>query len=191
MSRLLAIIKSWLPLAVAITFISVMIYIVAQQVYRHSANDPQIQMAEDAANALSNGQPPADLQGGEKVDMTRSLAPYLIIFDETGKPLESGVELDGQTPIPPAGVFDFTKLNKQDRITWQPRSGIRHAAIVVYFSGKQSGFVLAGRSMREAEKRIGLLGMGVLSGWIVTIFCTFMVVLVLDIISRKPVEYRD
>lgn len=185
MPRFLSILKSWLPLAVAITLISLMVYVVAQQVYRQSGNDPQIQMAEDAARALGNGQSPEELLGAEKVDMTQSLAPYLIVFDQSGNPLVSGVELDGQIPVPPAGVFDFAKRNKQDWITWQPRPGIRHAAIIVYFDGKQIGFVLAARSMREVENRIGNLGLGMKLGWLFTLFCTLIAVVLIELFAQK------
>lgn len=183
--KFLSILKTWLPLAIGLTLVCGIVYVVVQQVYRQSANDPQIQIAEDAALALGNGQPPESFLGGGKVDMALSLAPYLIIFDETGKPLVSGVELDNQVPIPPAGVFDFTKRNKQDWITWQPRSGIRHAAIIVYFNGKQTGFVLAGRSMREVENRIDNLGLGILLGWLFTLFCILIVIVLIELFSQK------
>ena len=39
----------WLPLGVAVTLVCALIYATVQQNYRQSANDPQIQMAEDAA----------------------------------------------------------------------------------------------------------------------------------------------
>lgn len=182
-NKTVSIIKSWLPLAVAITLLSLMIYIVAQQVYRHSADDPQIQMAEDAAVALASGIPASSIVGDNSIDMASSLSPYLIVFDETGAPVASSITLDGKTPLPPAGVLDYTKAHKQDRITWQPRPGLRHAAIMVYFNGKQSGYVLAGRSMREVENRIGKLGQGVLLGWVVTLFCTLAIVIMLEFVQ--------
>jgi hypothetical protein len=174
-----------MPLAIGITLVCGIVYTVVQQVYRQSANDPQIQMAENAARALGDGRSPEDLLGAVKVDMTQSLAPYLIVFDQSGNPLVSGVELDGQIPVPPVGVFDFAKRNKQDWITWQPRPGIRHAAIIVYFNGKQTGFVLAARSMREVEDRIDKLGMGILVGWLFTLFCILIAVLLIELFTQK------
>ena len=44
---------SWLPLAVAIIIMSGLVYVVAQQNYRLTANDPQIQIAQDIAAALN------------------------------------------------------------------------------------------------------------------------------------------
>jgi hypothetical protein len=49
--------KVWFVLAVVTTVLSGLIYLAVQQSYRQSANDPQIQMAEDGAAALENGSP--------------------------------------------------------------------------------------------------------------------------------------
>lgn len=46
------ILKPWLPLAVTIIAVFGGICLTVQQSYRMGANDPQIQMAEDAARAL-------------------------------------------------------------------------------------------------------------------------------------------
>lgn len=171
----------WLPIAVAVTLLCGIIYATVQQTYRQNANDPQIQMAEDTATALANGQTPDSLIGTTKVDMATGLAPYLIIFDATGKPIASSVLLDGKIPMPPLGIFDYTKQHGQDRITWQPRAGIRSAAIIVPYSGTQSGFVLAGRSLREAEQRVENLGSLMVIGWALslaaTLFATFLTTL--------------
>jgi len=53
----------------------------------------------------------------------------------------------------PPGVLDYVRQNGEDRITWQPRPGVRMASVVVGFGGVKSGFVLAARSLREIEKR--------------------------------------
>jgi len=47
-----AALKAWVPLAVVATVMAGMVYGVAQQVLRQSANDPQIQLAGDVADAL-------------------------------------------------------------------------------------------------------------------------------------------
>jgi hypothetical protein len=49
--------------ALVLTIIFGTIYTIVQQNYRMSANDPQIQMAEDAANDLSNGVSPQTISG--------------------------------------------------------------------------------------------------------------------------------
>jgi hypothetical protein len=66
--------KYWLPAAVAATVLAVLVAGAVQQNIRQAANDPQIQMAEDAATSLAGGLQPAAAATG-KVDMARSLAP--------------------------------------------------------------------------------------------------------------------
>src|SRR5438270_7168527 len=61
----------WLPVALAITVLSGLVYVAVQQDLRQGANDPQIQMAEDAAVQLEAGQQPAAVVGAGKVDMAR------------------------------------------------------------------------------------------------------------------------
>jgi hypothetical protein len=181
-SKFISILKLWLPLAVAITLLCGMIYTAAQQVYRHSANDPQIQMAEDAVSQLVGGLQPSMLITGPPIDMAASLEPYLIIFNESGTPVVSSGELDGRIPVPPPGVFEYSRVNKEDRITWKPRSDVRHAVVIMHYNGSKSGFVLAGRSMREAETRIGDLGIGVLIGWIFTMFATLITITLIELL---------
>jgi hypothetical protein len=125
--------KYWLPLAAAISAVCGTIYLAVQQDMRMGLNDPQIQMAEDAAHALESGTSPTALMpvGVPQVDIAQSLAPYMIIFDAQGKPLASGAILHGSVPVPPPGVFDFTRKNQEDRISWQPEPGVRSAVVIV------------------------------------------------------------
>ncbi|MEP6776035.1 MAG: hypothetical protein ABJA50_10615, partial [Chloroflexota bacterium] len=144
----------WLPIAAAITALSGLVYVVAQQTYRQSANDPQIQLAEDAAAQLEAGAQPQALAGSNKVDIAHSLAPFLIIYDDTGSPIASSAQLNGQTPPLPLGVFTDARKSGEDRITWQPQEGVRSATIITHFAGPHPGFVLSGRSLAETEHRI-------------------------------------
>ena len=85
MKRIGAMIRSWLPLAATITLLCGLIYVTLQQAYRSNANDPQIQLAEDAAQALAAGQSPESLLPEQQVDIARSLAPYMMIFNAQGE----------------------------------------------------------------------------------------------------------
>ena len=170
--------KFWLPLAAAITLLAGTIYVVTQQVLRWDLNDPQIQMAEDAARALANGASPSSLipAGQAPVDIAKSLAPYLIIFDAQGKPLASGATLHGSTPLPPQGVWASARQQGEDRVSWQPEPGVRSAAVIVPVNGGQGGFVLAGRNMREVEARENqALGL-VAAGWTAAMALTLALV---------------
>jgi hypothetical protein len=144
---------------------------IPQQVLRLGANDPQIAMATDVATALEQGnrnaipQPdtlPALAGGAGKVDIARSLSPFVIVYDDRGQPLASQAQLNGKIPVPPSGVFSYVRTHQQDRISWQPvlgrDNGVRIAAVIQRVDGPHPGFVLAGRNMREVESREALVG---------------------------------
>jgi hypothetical protein len=173
-------------MAAIVTGLSGLLYAAVQQDLRQSANDPQIQMAEDTAAKLADGQQVQNVVPSEKVDIANSLAPYIIIFDATGKPIASSVQLNGQTPTIPSGVFDYVRQNGEDRITWQPQSGVRSAIVVTQFKGPNSGFVLAGRSLREVEIREDDIMHLILLGWIAILLVTLLATAILFRLLRTP-----
>lgn len=142
--------KFWLPVALVSTAVVTLVYAAVQQNYRLSANDPQIQMARDAAGAWDSGTDPDNLVSGNMVDMEKSLAPYLVVYDDNHTVLSTSGTLGGHTPAPPAGVFEYTKAHTEDRITWQPQGTVRQAAVIVK---AKHGFVLAARNLQEVEAR--------------------------------------
>lgn len=152
--RLLQGLAYWIPLALTATVLSLFIYGAVQQAIRQAANDPQIQLAEDAAGRLNAGQSAQAVLLPDTVDMGVSLAPFMIIYDESGSVRASSVSLHGQVPILPSRVLRAVRDGGEDRFTWQPEPRNRNAVVVTrYSAGAQSGFVLAGRSLREVEKR--------------------------------------
>jgi hypothetical protein len=174
------VLKYWLLSAIIVSSLAGLLYVVVQQDIRLNANDPQIQLAEDAATALSNGQSVQSVVPTQQVDIAHSLAPYIIVFDTNGKPIASSAQLNGQTPTPPSGIFDSVKQHGEDRVTWQPQLGVRSAIVVTSFSGSTSGFVVAGRSLREVEIREDTMLQLVLLGWgtilIVTLFAAALLI---------------
>jgi hypothetical protein len=143
-----------LVLAGLATVLSLALYGIPQQVLRMGANDPQVQLAGDLAAELEQGVSPADAMPAGHVDIAHSLAPFLIAYDQTGKPIASQGTLDGSIPAPPKGVFDYALKNGEDRPTWTPRGGVRLATVVRRVGGAHPGFVLAGRSLSEVQQRI-------------------------------------
>ena len=121
-----------------------------QQELRQAANDPQIQLAEDAASSLADGTPAASLVATTKVDMASSLAPFLIIYDNHDTVISSSATLDDRTPRLPTEVLSSARSAGEDRVTWEPSSEVRIAAVVVAYPG---GAVLAGGSLRDVEVR--------------------------------------
>jgi hypothetical protein len=157
----------WLTLAIITTSLSGLIYSTVRQSIREAADDPQIEMAEDTAAALNAGIRPQSIIPAGRINIADSLAPYLIIYNQSGYPLISSGELDNRIPVPPAGIFKAATANNKNRITWEPEPGVRSAVVIVPFKGSPSGFVLAGRSLRETEKRIARIFHMVVWGWLI------------------------
>ncbi len=149
------------------------IFAAVQQDLRQSANDPQIEAAEDIAAVLDKGQQPSafDADPTQRVDIAKSLSPFILIYNLQGKPLASSGELNGATPSIPLSALQastsqdkesiFSRLrslrasgeDKENRITWQPQSGVRSALVITSFTSNGGGYVVAGRSLREVEQR--------------------------------------
>jgi hypothetical protein len=183
--------KQFIMLSMVLTLACGICYVAVQQTLRQSANDPQIQMAEDAAAALAKGETPEAFgESAKKIDMARSLAPFLIIFDDNGQPIVSTVQLNGKTPAPPAGVFPYARTHGENRVTWQPRTDVRNATVIVHYAGQKPGFVLTGRSLREVEARISAIGHLIAAGCAVSTLALLMVLLAFGLLSRlaKPAQ---
>jgi len=141
----------FLPVAVLATLACGLVYLEVQQDQRSGANDPQYQLAQDAAARLDAGAGPSGVvDTGVAVDPSTSLAPFVIIFDAGHSVLAANATLDGGVPVPPAGVLDAARNGSPNAITWQPRAGVRIATVTVAWLG---GFVLAGRSLARVEEQ--------------------------------------
>jgi len=161
----------WFPIAAAGTVVLLIAYVAIQQDYRQNANDPQIEFAGNAIVALSSGyKPDALISALPKVDMAKSLSVFAMIFDDSGKLVaSSALNGNAQPFVPPHGVLDYVLAHGEDRVTWQTPSGLRFAAVIDRFS---SGYFLAARSLKEAEARIGRLGLIFLAGWLALMIVT-------------------
>src|SRR5579864_5447817 len=95
---------TWVGVLLILTITFSTIYTVGQQVLRTSANDPQIQLAEDAATQLNNGSNPIDVVTGN-VDMSGSLAPFVNIYNSQGQPVAGNGYLAGTLAEPPIGIL--------------------------------------------------------------------------------------
>lgn len=190
----------WLPLGIAITGMCLLVNLTVQQNYRQSLNDPQVQMAEDGATALASGAAPASLvvRGVPLTDIAVSLAPWIVVYDSSGIPLESSAVLDGKPPQLPQGVLDAAKNGlplivghhltadipaNENRVSWQPNPSVRQAVVVDYVP--QTGqFVVAGRNMREVENREGDLSMTVWLAWLCMMAATLIAAIFAEYLRR-------
>jgi len=185
MKNVVAILHHWLLTAVLLTATIGAIYIATQQDLRLSANDPQIQLAEDSANPLKTSDFQDQVIPSGKIDIRSSLAPFQIYYDDQGREVVSQATLDGESPTLPAGLFDNARKNTEVRFTWQPKDQVRIAAILVH-SSTNNGFVLAGRSLRKVEKRENQLAITLGTIWIATLF----LLLLLSWLAEKHSTHR-
>src|SRR5256885_5063448 len=102
------------------------IYATVQQAQRGSANDPQIQLAEDTAASLRKGGIPRQL-AQDTVDISASLAPFVIIYSQSGAVLAGNGQLNGSVPQVPLGVLRAAKGREYHAVTWQPVANVRIA----------------------------------------------------------------
>ena len=171
-----ALFRSWLPLAAAITGLCLLVYVTVQQSFRTGANDPQVQLAEDATSQLASGTRPESLRAivaSPSVDMEQSLATFVIVYTERGTVLVGTGMLGGRVPVPPAGVFTFAREHGEERVSWQPTRRARIAAVVRHTTAGSGAFVLAGRSLREVEVRELSLRTMCAIAWMVLLTATF------------------
>jgi len=144
-------------------------------------------MAQDAFLALQNGAAPASVVQSGTIDVTKSLSPFLVVYNESGTALESSGVMNGKAmPKPPQGVFDLARA-KGDNLphnTWQPEPGVRIAAVLLHVP--KGGFVLAGRNMSSVESREGKLSVEVSIAWLMLMVATlFMQIIVLLLSQRR------
>jgi hypothetical protein len=170
------ILKQIFLLVIVLSVICGLVYWAVQQDLRMSANDPQIQLAEDTATQLNSG---GKLPVTAKINITQSLAPFLIIYDKQGNPILSQASLNGQTPLLPTGVLADTQKLGEDRLTWQPAHNVRIAAIITPY---KNGYVLAGRNLREIEKREDQLTNEVGLSWGIGIIAIVFTIICLQIL---------
>jgi hypothetical protein len=168
--------------ALILTVLFGTIYFSEQQVLRQDANDPQIQLAEDAASQLNSGASPSDVIGETKVNMQTSLAPFIIVYDNTGHVAAGSGNLQGNIPTIPFGVLAATTATHEHWITWQPEAGVRDATVTV---AANHYYVISGRSLREVEPRETKVLELSAAGWAVSLAVLFVTLLLLYPFKHK------
>ena len=171
--------QQFFPLVVTLSVVCGLIYWAVQQDLRMGANDPQIQMVEDTVVLLNSGKTYA---ASRKIAIDKSLSPFIIIYDKKGNPIDSEALLSEKMPQLPLGVFSDAQNLGEDRLTWQPANGVRIAAVVAPF---KNGFVLAGRNLREVEKREDQLFGEVVVSWFIGIIAIAISIFCVDILRER------
>ena len=151
----------WLCTVILVSIIFSTIYTITQQSLRLNANDPQIQIAEDTASQIEEGKQPSDVITG-KVDISKSLSPFVIVYDKSGNIISGNGYLNGQIAGAPFGILENANNTKYHYVTWQPQNDTRIATVEV---NTPNYYILSGRSLSEIEKRENLIFQLCLMGW--------------------------
>jgi len=159
----------YITIAILATILCGLVYMTVQQSYRSNANDPQLQFAKDISSRLETNRSIENLWPNDSIEISKSLSPFIVLYDNNGNPVRSTGTIDGQLPKLPKGVFDFTRRNKEDVLTWQPRKGVRMAMVVESAQSSTISFVAVGRSLEEVEKLEGNLTLMIIIAWLVCI----------------------
>ncbi len=159
----------WLPLAVAATVAVGTAYAAGQTILRGGADEPQVQLAEDAAARLDRGEGADAVVPAQAVDLDRSLAPWLMVYDRGGHLVRSSAGLgSGDAPFP-TSVLGAVSAGGRRTVTWQPAPGVRSATVTVPY---RAGWVVAGRSLRLVEQREQTLLTLVTGAWLAALALT-------------------
>jgi hypothetical protein len=124
-----------------------------QQSTRRSANDLPLMTAQLVKKQLVSGAAPSEVVPTDKTDLRSDFAVFVIITDDSRHVLASSANLDGKTPLPPAGTFNFTAAHGSDNFTWQPTSGVRLATEMLSFN---DGFIISGQSLKPFEDKVAI-----------------------------------
>jgi hypothetical protein len=191
MSLAARIFARWVQLSALATAMSLMVYFAAQQVGRQLANDPQIQLAREARDVIAAGAPSESVVPRDQIDIAKSSSPWVQVINDSGRVIASSMRLHGELRTLPRAVFDNVRTYGEERVTWQPESGVRMATVTVLTPGSPGHFVTAGRSLAETEERINKLGKALLIGWLTTIIVLFIVVAASEaLLPAKELNYR-
>jgi hypothetical protein len=187
--RIVTALRYWIPLAVVTTGLVGLVYLAVQQDLRMGANDVPAQIAQDTAAAIAKGSEPWTVTGREDVEISTSLSAWSLVFDDAGKVVAGTPVLDGKQAAPPAGVFTVTKSSGEDRVTWQPRPGVRQAVVAVRIAGGK-GVVMSGHSLRETEAHVDQLTKIAGAAWVAILAAAFVASL-LFVSAPMPAQVRD
>jgi hypothetical protein len=185
MKKLTHALVSFMPFAVVITGLCLLVYITAQQMYRQGLNDPQIQMVKAAKRNLEKGADPQIVVSGANIEMSKDVDPWLAVYNLSRVPVASSGLFHGERPTMPEGLLSTDKYKNyqlyafgEDRVTWEPSWDVRQALVIVTYDG---GFLVAGRDTTEIDSRIDMMGWMVLVAW----GCIMIATLVVQLFAQR------
>jgi len=170
--------RLWIAIVGVATLIIGSSYAMVQQSTRLSADDLPLTTAQVAKQELQSGSNPKDIVPALKTNLRTDSSVFTIITDSSKHVLASSATLDGQTPLPPNGVFSFTNTHGSDHFTWQPQSGVRLATRVIgYGKNPNDGFIITGQSLKQYEDRIATYTYIALAAWLAVLAWSYLLLL--------------
>ncbi len=165
-----------LPLCAAAMCIFATMYMVVQQYIRLSANEIPAQVATDVKIRLEAGEDATKIMAGmPAVDIGKSLSPFALICNADAAVVAGSGMLNGKYPASPVGSLTFALHEGENRISWQPETGERMATVILPYSyNGAKGYIIAGRSLNEAETRIHFAFLQIAAGAIITLLVIFL-----------------
>jgi hypothetical protein len=171
-------VRQWLALAGTATLILGACYTMVQQSTRLAANDQPIALGQAILSQLENGAVPNDVVPAQSINLKNNTNVFAVIADGEQHVLASSATLDGQSPLPPKGVFTYAAAHGADTFTWQPAGNVRLATnVIAYGKAPDNGFIITGQSLAQPEKRIAVYGGLALAAWIAVLAWTSLVLL--------------
>jgi hypothetical protein len=158
-----------LTLGLILTLLGGAATLTIKQILRRGANQPQAEMANFYASEIASGVAPDDSIPPGYVDLERNLEPFVVFYNQQGKPEASTGYIDQSIPILPPGIMDYIRTHGSETFTWQPRIQVRIAVVAQRVTGSHPGIVLAGRSLRLVQRDETLLYRIAFFGWLILV----------------------
>ncbi len=183
--------RLWLAIVGTSTLVLGATYTLVQQSTRLAADDWPLAATQLVSRELAAGDTAGDAVAAVapiKTDLQTNVAGFVIITDDNLKIQASS--LSGDTPLPPQGVFDYTKAHGTNQRTWQTATGVRIAMeTLAYKTSGGSGYIIAGQPLKPAEDRIARYGLLAGAAWIAVLAWSWLTLLlpikVAEIAPRK------
>ena len=156
----------WVLGFVLVTGIFGTVYVVAQQSVRASANTEPAAVAAREVQLLAAG---SGTLSEQRVELTADSGPFVVVYDVDNAPVSGTVVRNGTLPVVPAGILATARLQGQDKVTWQPPTGLRFA--VLARAGSDGRVVVGGQSLTPFEDRDTQTMILVGLGWLASIAC--------------------
>lgn len=148
---------SFLPILTIILITSIA-YVMVQQTIRDEANDAPIDLAQNISETVERE--PTILenqQQSQTVDPTKSDSMFIQVYKDDGSLAFSTLQIGQDKPTLSKSDLEASKNQRKAFTTWAPTNDVRLATVISRYEGNQPGYVVTGKSLAQAERRINNL----------------------------------